>query len=129
MPPGGHVDPDEIPEDTAKRECKEETGLDVEILGDAQADVFAGNAGEGRILKKPFCFLLEEIPAYPARNEPAHQHMDFVFIARPIDETQALLLAEEEGSALRWFTREDVAALPREEIFTNVQAYIAEILS
>lgn len=34
MPPGGHVDHDEIPEETAKRECKEETGLDVEIVGD-----------------------------------------------------------------------------------------------
>ena len=33
MPPGGHVDPDEAPEDTARRECKEETGLDVEIEG------------------------------------------------------------------------------------------------
>lgn len=129
MPPGGHVDPHEIPEDTARRECKEETGLDVDILGDAQENVFAGNAQEGRILKKPFCFLLEEIPAYPQRNEPAHQHMDFVYIARPIDESQTLVLEEDEGRELKWFTKEEVAALPREEIFANVQAYIAAILS
>lgn len=122
------MDENEIPEETARRECKEETGLDVEILGDAQADVFAGDPSEGRILKKPFCFLLEEIPAYPARNEPAHQHIDFVYVARPLDETQALLLAEEEGTALRWFTKEEIAALPRTEIFANVQAYVAELL-
>ena len=70
MPPGGHVDPNELPEETACRECKEETGLDVVIIGDAQEDVFEQNRLEGRILKKPFCFLLEEIPATP--EQAAH---------------------------------------------------------
>ena len=59
MPPGGHVDEDETPEDAAKRECKEETNLDVEIVGDAQDDLFVGNPDEGRMLKKPIAMLLE----------------------------------------------------------------------
>ncbi|PIR54531.1 DNA mismatch repair protein MutT, partial [Candidatus Peregrinibacteria bacterium CG10_big_fil_rev_8_21_14_0_10_42_8] len=53
MPPGGHIDPNETPEETAARECKEETGLDVEIVGDAQSDLFTENTHEGRMLKKP----------------------------------------------------------------------------
>ena len=126
MPPGGHVDPNELPEETARRECKEETGLDVVIIGDAQEDVFEQNRLEGRILKKPFCFLLEEIPATP--EQAAHQHMDFVYLARPTDDTQTLILEESEGTALRWFTLEEIQELPESDIFANVRGYILEIL-
>ncbi len=130
MPPGGHIDEDETPEDAARRECKEETGLDVEIIGEDQPDVFEKASEEGRMLKKPITMLLESIPASIERNEPAHQHMDFVFLARPIDESQVLTLAEEEGSELRWFSRDEIAHLSREtDIFANVQAYILGMLS
>ena len=128
MPPGGHVDPDETPEETARRECKEETGLDVEILGEEQPDLFMGATQEGRMLTKPFAMLLENIPASAERNEPAHQHMDFVFLARPIDPQQTLQLAESEARELRWFTREEVRALPREEVFENVRQYVVRAI-
>lgn len=140
MPPGGHVDADELPEEAARRECKEETGLDVEIIGDpttpvglrgadAQEDLFTGNPEEGRMLKKPIAMLLEEIPAYSVRNEPAHQHMDFLFLARPLDETQTAILNHDEGHEMRWFTRTEIEALDEtKEIFSNVKAYILQIL-
>lgn len=129
MPPGGHVSDDETPEETAKRECKEETGLDVEIFGDVQHDLFAENPSEGKMLRKPIAMLLENIPASEVRDEPAHQHMDFLFIARPVDERQLPTLAEEEGRELRWFTREEIASLDdSSEIFSNVQTYIMRIL-
>lgn len=128
MPPGGHVDPDERPDETARRECKEETGLDVEILGDTQPDLFAGAADEGAMLPRPFAMLIEEIPASPERGEPAHQHMDFLYLARPLDPTQALTLAEEEGSELKWFTADDVRALPEGSIYTNVRHYVLHFL-
>ena len=124
MPPGGHVEIDETPEETARRECKEETGLDVEIVGEPSSDLFAGNPEEGRMLTSPIVFLLENIPASEEYNEPAHQHMDFLYVAKPIDESQAVMLAEHEGREIRWFTREEVERLPKEEIFGNVRAYI-----
>ncbi|MDD5054740.1 MAG: NUDIX domain-containing protein [Candidatus Peribacteraceae bacterium] len=125
MPPGGHVDPDETPEETARRECKEETGLDVEIVGEDQADLFAGNPNEGRMLKKPIAMLLENIPESKERNEPAHQHMDFLFLARPIDESQALVLDAFEAREMRWFTRGEIEVMDeRTEIFANVKRYI-----
>ena len=140
MPPGGHVDEDETPEETARRECKEETGLDVEIVGDpttpiglrgasAQEDLFAGNTREGNMLKKPIALLLENIPASEERGEPAHQHMDFLYLARPLNEEQELSLLEEEGEDMRWFTREDIKALDeRKEMFSNVKMYILSVL-
>lgn len=129
MPPGGHVDENEMPEDTARRECKEETGLDVEIIGDTQPDLFADNSHEGRMLIKPIAMLLEEIPESKERGESAHQHMDFLFIAKPLDENQVLKLEETEGSDMRWFNKSEIEKLNAEtEIFTNVKAYILKSL-
>ncbi|PIQ76203.1 nucleoside triphosphate hydrolase [Candidatus Peregrinibacteria bacterium CG10_big_fil_rev_8_21_14_0_10_49_24] len=129
MPPGGHIDTNETPEETARRECKEETGLDVEIIGDAQENLFAENAHEGHMLKKPIALLLENIPASEERGEPAHQHMDFLYLARPTNENQQLTLEEKEGSEIRWFTYEEITALDnRKEIFANVQHYILSLL-
>lgn len=128
MPAGGHIDPNETPEEAARRECKEETNLDVEIIGEEQIDLFVGNPAEGRMLKKPIAMLIEEIPTNPTTGEEAHQHMDFLFIAKPLDETQAVKLSEEESDHLRWYTREEVIALPDTEIFSNVRAYIVRLL-
>lgn len=144
MPPGGHIEPDELPEEAAKRECKEETGLDVEILGmddvhrirtltrtptRSLPDLFKDNPSEGRMLKAPIAMLLEEIPASPERGEPAHQHMDFLFLARPRDPLQATVLNHDEGREMRWFTRKDIEELnDQTEIFSNVKEYILGIL-
>lgn len=129
MPPGGHVEENETPEETARRECKEETNLDTEIIGEDCADLFSGNTHEGQMLKKPFALMLENIPENPKTGEPAHQHMDFLYIAKPLDELQGLVLDENEGREMRWFTRDDIAALDdRTEIFFNVKAYILGIL-
>lgn len=124
MPPGGHVDDNETPEETARRECKEETGLDVEIIGDVQPDLFEGDEEEGHMLKKPAAMLLENIPASEQRGEPAHQHMDFLFRARLMDEKQELMIAKEEADQLRWFTKEEIEGLGEGEIFGNVRNYL-----
>ena len=129
MPPGGHVDEDETPEDAAKRECKEETNLDVEIIGDEQDDLFRNNPDEGRMLKKPIALLLENIPACPERSEGAHQHMDFLYLARPLNAVAADF-NRRESDDMRWFTKEEVEKLDeRTEIFANVKSYILATLS
>ncbi len=129
MPPGGHLEENETPEDAAKRECKEETNLDVEIVGGATHDLFEHDRTEGRMLLQPFSMLLEEIPACPERGEEVHQHMDFLFIAKPLDESQAVTIAKEESDRMQWFTRSEIEALDeRTEIFSNVKMYILRAL-
>ncbi len=129
MPPGGHIDQDELPEETARRECKEETGLDVDIVGDAQPDLFDEASGEGRMIKKPIAFMLEEIPALEERKQPAHQHMDFLYLARPLDEKQIPVHDPKESDDMRWFSRAEVQHLDEKtEIFANVKRYILFLL-
>ncbi len=129
MPPGGHVDEDETPEEAAKRECKEETNLDVEIVGEETPDLFERNPEEGRMLKKPIALLLENIPASPEWSEEEHQHMDFLYIARPLNETDAREMMKNESNGMRWFTKEEIGKLDeRTEIFANVKGYILDTL-
>ena len=81
------------------------------------------------MLKKPIALLLENIPACPERNEEEHQHMDFLYLARPLDENQVLILEEDEGRELKWFTEKEIEALdPEKEIFANVKHYILSAL-
>jgi 8-oxo-dGTP pyrophosphatase MutT (NUDIX family) len=129
MPPGGHVEPNEAPHETAKRECKEETGLTVDILGDVQEDLFSDNSEEGKMIPRPFFLLCEHIPACPERNEEAHEHMDFIYIARPVDESELLRRCEEESDDMRWFTKKEIEKLDAStEIFANVKRYLVEVL-
>lgn len=128
MPPGGHMDEFEIPEEAAKRETKEESGLDVEIVGQESPDFFAHDRKEGHMLKMPYAMLLENVTDNPRTGEPAHQHIDFVYLARPIDESQVLSVQEAEGSDIRWFTRGNVEAVPAEQMFVNLRTFLLHVL-
>lgn len=129
MPPGGHVDENELPEDTAVRECKEETGLDIEILDADNPDLYGANRAEGRMMKRPVAMALEEIPAFPGNAtkppQPAHQHMDFFFRARLLDPSQPIVL-EHPNATVKWFTPDEVRALPDAEIYANVRTFLMQ---
>lgn len=115
MPAGGHLDPSETPQEAAIRECFEETGLAVELIGDEAIWVDYPNASS---LTRPYMCLLENIPS--TDNLPAHQHIDFVFIAKPIG--GELLLNAAETHDVRWFSQNEIALLaPEKEIFIEVQ--------
>jgi len=127
LPAGGHLDPNETPEEGAVRECKEETGLDIEIVGGAEPDFYEGFAEWGTTMKRPAAMFLENIPAYPGSAtkpaEPAHQHMDFQFKARLKDPKQPIV-QEHADAVVRWFTKDDVRALPEGEMYGNIRAFL-----
>ena len=54
VPPGGHIEPGDTFAQTAAREVKEETGLDVEIIS-AQPNI---NPGDKRQSQMPCLFML-----------------------------------------------------------------------
>ena len=77
LPPGGHLDRDELPHEAAVREAAEETGLEVELLL-APGDVTSETV---RSLPEPAHLLLEDIDVHPD-GRVSHQHVDFVFFGR-----------------------------------------------
>jgi 8-oxo-dGTP pyrophosphatase MutT (NUDIX family) len=121
LPPGGHVEPDELPSETAVREALEETGLEIELLSDEHLWVQRWNA---RSLPRPYLCLLEEIPAHG--ETAAHQHIDQIYLARPIGGKEMLNVAETGG--LRWFTCADIHSLQSDvEIFAETKEVISTI--
>lgn len=110
LPPGGHIDPHELPDVAALREVEEETGLQVALL-DAGALL-----GTVRRLAQPLCILLEAI-------EPGHEHIDLIYVARVVG--GELRYAPNEAHAARWYdgpalsgseVAQDVAELGRQAI-------------
>ena len=69
LPPGGHIEAGELPEEAALREVREETNLEVELIGCQQ------QWGTVRVLHTPVCILLEDICPDP-------QHIDLIYFAR-----------------------------------------------
>lgn len=93
LPPGGHIDPDELPDEAARREVREESGLEVELLQQASM------LGHVVVLPQPYCILLEDIA-------PGHQHIDLIYFARVTG--GELSHAEREALAAHWLTWEQL---------------------
>lgn len=121
LPAGGHLEADETPPECAKREAMEETGLEIAFIQDERVWVSFPHASS---LERPFLCLLENVPAY--KDQPAHQHIDFIYLAKPVGgslDPQAVI-----DTQLRWFTLDEVLALKTdEEVFSDTQQIIQTI--
>lgn len=93
FPPGGHIDPHELPHAAALREVREETGLVVELHSHAY------QLGRVEVLPQPHCILLEDIA-------DGHQHIDLIYFARVVGGD--LAPAEREADAARWLSWEEL---------------------
>ncbi|CAA9533343.1 MAG: Adenosylhomocysteinase [uncultured Thermomicrobiales bacterium] len=72
LPPGGHVEPGELPDDAATREVFEETGVIATLRGPSAISV--DRPGQPRQLIRPAGIQLTDIA-------PGHQHIDLVYFA------------------------------------------------
>lgn len=120
LPPGGHLEPNETPEDAAIREAFEETGLHISLISDENIVIDRWNA---RSMKRPYLCLLETIPAY--KDEPAHYHIDMIFLGSLSPKTQEI----KESAAMRWFSLDEILTLIGDnEIFIETQEVCKKIL-
>jgi len=94
LPPGGHVEQDELPHEAARREVREELGLDVALVAPVD-DLQSPTAAS---IPKPQHFLLEDINV--CDGEVGHQHVDFVYYGTV--ESRAIDPAAGEAAADEW---------------------------
>jgi 8-oxo-dGTP pyrophosphatase MutT (NUDIX family) len=91
---GGHCDGDADVLRVAVREAEEESGI----------------AGLIVTSRRPFDLDIHAIPANAKRGEPPHEHYDIRYVL--IAPEGAEPAVSDESNALRWFTTEEMLALP-----------------
>ena len=125
LPPGGHIDDGELPDEAAVRETLEESGVRIRLI-DGPLRLPDGHRvapDEPARLCQPIGIQLEDIG-------PGHQHIDLIYAARPISDEPEALVAEEGSSDLGWYGREDWARLGvTGEVRGWAEAAIAVVLS
>ena len=99
LPPGGHMEEGEFPDETAIRETKEETGLDVELICD---DAIRHKDAAAHTMGTPFTIVYEDVPY---RTQEPHIHFDMVFIARV---KSGSINPNHESNGIRWLTPQEI---------------------
>ena len=130
LPPGGHIEMHELPDDAARREAWEETGIAVRLVG--SPGIGHDDPGAPRQLLRPEGVQVEDIS-----DDPPHQHIDLIYFAVP-DESALEGLAPGErpviGAAaggdegMQWLDEAGLLAHPlTEEVRVWARLALAEV--
>jgi 8-oxo-dGTP pyrophosphatase MutT (NUDIX family) len=100
LPLGGHIELDEDPEQAALRETREESGLEVELLGERPPTTSPGT----RALIAPRFLDIHRITS-------SHEHIGMIYWARPRPHQEEIALARDEHHDIRWCAASDLDSL------------------
>ena len=104
LPPGGHLDRDELPHEAARREVREEIGQSVQLLSTADGP----ESPTVEPLPEPQHFQLADVNVH--EDGVSHQHIDYVYYARGEGRTVDPAEDEPPAAAWEWFDAEDLWA-------------------
>ena len=112
LPPGGHIEDNELPDEAARREVLEETGVHIRLMGARGLPIV-----KPQQLVVPAGIQVEDI-------YPGHQHIDLVYfaIADP-DSTNSAEIDPQLAASDRvgWYSPVDLAALGVDD---EIQAWV-----
>ena len=114
---GGHIEPDEDPNQAAIREVKEEVGLDITL--DDSLQEFREQGKEVKELIPPY-FLNRN------RVNDQHEHVTLTYFAKTNNDTITQLTEREKSKACHWFTKEEIEQ--NTEIRPNIKHYALKAL-
>jgi 8-oxo-dGTP pyrophosphatase MutT (NUDIX family) len=118
--PGGHIEPHETSDEGLVREVKEETGLDVEIIGELDETV-ADEAADVAVLHVPYIVLCEKIRGI----ETCDYHIDLIYWCRIIGDLAELEANVREAEDIGFFGIEQFEDIP---MFPNTKALLRKFL-
>jgi 8-oxo-dGTP pyrophosphatase MutT (NUDIX family) len=107
MIPGGHVESFENPEETARREVREELGIDIKLFSFKDKDSFTGNYSDARVIRLPELMVEELIPK--SGSEPEHIHIDCLYLG--ISDQLNFASLEFDDNSLKWCSQEELGSL------------------
>jgi ADP-ribose pyrophosphatase YjhB (NUDIX family) len=99
LPPGGHIEANELPDEAAVREVLEESGVRI-VLESHPA--ITHEATSPVLLAQPRGIQLEDI-------EPGHQHIDLVYFAEPEAGYDGSISSD--GSPFGWYATTELESL------------------
>lgn len=107
--PGGHIEDNETPEETAVREVYEETGVKIKLMGTRfpREDDF-----------------IRPLGIQCNRNLKGDMHIDIIYVAIP-NNSSDLVLNDEESNDIGWFSREELEAI---SVFPDIKITMDHIL-
>ena len=113
LPPGGHVEHGELPDEAAVREVLEETGVSCRLVGEHGVEV-----EYPRQLIRPLGIQVEDI-------RPGVQHIDLVYLA--VAEEDGWTISEEAVTRERagWY---DPAELPALRVNDEIRQWVAKVV-
>ena len=115
------MDAGELPEDAVRREIREETGLEVDIISPRRRP----DAKEKRVryLHVPNHIQLENIP-----GNPPHQHIDLIFYCQATNGGVEVHSKEHDG--MRWYSLDELKdALLEEEVRISAIEAIRHVMN
>ncbi len=110
---GGHVELDEDPAAAAKRECMEEVGLVIHIIGEEKVQTW----GTRKEIARP-----QAMNMHPVSD--THTHISFVYYATAESD---VVVPENATDQWMWLTKEEVAS--HEDVNPDIRAYSLEALT
>lgn len=107
---GGHIEPDEDPNEAVIREIKEEVGLDAKLVG---TPLILKTPGEKDLIP----------PRFLNRHHinPTHEHVDMIYLAT-VEDPNIVQGENEIQVEVHWFTKEELLD-PKLEVKDSIRHY------